>query len=141
MRKGTASTPHKQQQASMHSAPVINPVGASSNYTNQGLTSVNKSSAATHGQGRPVAASSSSHADSDAHAITGEHVDQAHHRAAKTAADEPPAEMSTSQLDKPGLSGPQENALPGYQVIHLILVGGQTCFHKQQVSLHSKRHA
>ena len=117
---GTPPAPHKQQQASAHPAPVINPVGASSNYTNKGLTSVAKSSAAAQGQGRAVAPPSSSHADSDTHVISGEHVDQARHREAKTAADEPPAGMNTSRLDKPGLSGPQENSLPGYQVINLL---------------------
>ena len=119
VKAGTAATPLKQQQAPTRPAPVINPVGASSNYTNKGLTSVNKSPAAT--QGNAVAAPSSSRADSDFHMITGEHVDQAHLTEAKKAADEPPAELNTSQLDKPGLSGPQENALPGYQVINLLL--------------------
>ena len=112
--------PHKQQQAPTHPAPAINPVGASSNYTNKGLTSVNKSPAAT--QGSAVAAPSSSCADSGARmsVVTGERVDQARHSAAKTAADERPAESNTSQLDQPGLSGPQENALPGYQVINFF---------------------
>ena len=70
-----------------------------------------------------MAAPISSRADSDAHIVTGKHVDPAHHREAKTAADEPPAEMNTSQLGKPGLSGPQENALPGYQVLNLLFDG------------------
>ena len=121
VKAGTASMPHKQQQAPTHPAPAINPVGASSNYTNKGLTSVNKSPAAT--QGSAVAAPSSSRADSGARmsVVTGEGVDQACHTAAKTAADEPPAESNTSQLDQPGLSGPKENALPGYQVIKFFL--------------------
>ena len=142
VKAGTASMPHKQQQAPTRPAPAINPVGASSNYTNKGLTSVNKSSAAT--QGSAVAAPSSSRAGSGAHTITGERVDQARYTAAKAAADEPPAESNTSQLDQPGLSGPKENALPGYQVIKFFLftvspVMGKIAFKVSKQ--HSKRHA
>lgn len=121
VKAGTAPTPRKQHEsttseASTQPALVINPVGASSNYTNAGFTSVNKPTAATQGQGTAVAAPSSSCAGSDTHVVSGKHVDQAHHGEAKTTADEPSAEMNTSQLDRPGLAGPQGTALPGYQV-------------------------
>ncbi len=43
----------------------------------------------------------------------------ASHGDAATAADEPGPENTSSRLDKPGLSDPQDNALPGYQVILL----------------------
>ena len=129
VKAGTAPTPHKRHQgttseASTQPALVINPVGASSNYTNSGFTSVNKPTAAAKSQGAAVAASSSSRAGSGTHVVSGEHVDQAHHGEAHTAADEPSAEMTASQLDKPGLAGPQETALPAYQVCCLSLPPG-----------------
>lgn len=101
-----APAPDRQQQgrpsqASPQTAPVINPVGASSNYTNKGLVSVKTPSSASCGQSVAVAAPSSSRAGSHAHVVTGERVDQAQHGEATTAADTPPAETNTSQLDKP----------------------------------------
>lgn len=130
---GTAPKAHKQHQsmtsgASTQPALVISPVGASSNYTNMGFTSVNKPTAATQGPGTAAAASSSSHADYGAHVVSGKHVDLAHYGEAQTAADEPSAEMNSSQLDKPGLAGPQETTLPGYQVCCLSFPGLWVCF-------------
>ncbi|KAL0041833.1 hypothetical protein WJX79_005958 [Trebouxia sp. C0005] len=109
---------HKSQldspQASSQPAPVINPVGASSNYTKQSLAPV---------AGNPTAALSS--IQSQNFGVTGSNVDLASHGDAATAADEPGPETSTSRLDKPGLPDPQDNALPGYQVEALGRAQGQ----------------
>lgn len=53
------------------------------------------------------------------HHVTGSNVDLASHHDAVAAADETGLEGTTSRLDKPGLSDPQDIALPGYQVILL----------------------
>ena len=126
-----APAPDRQQQgrpsqASPQTAPVINPVGASSNYTNKGLVSVKTPSSASCGQSVAVAAPSNSRAGSHAHVVTGERVDQAQHGEAMTAADTPPAETNTSQLDNRGRSGSQENALPGYQVCCIMFLTPHT---------------
>ena len=52
------------------------------------------------------------------HHVTSSNVDMASHDAA-AAADERGLEGTTTRLDKPGLSDPQDIALPGYQVILL----------------------
>ena len=107
----------RQTGASAQPAPVINPVGASSNYTNKGLVSVNhQPSAARQGQGSVAAAPSSSHSGSTACAASSDHVDRASSDLGASADDSLPAVGNASQVDHPGLSGPQENALPGYQV-------------------------
>jgi len=66
--------------------------------------------------GAPAAPSST---QSQNRVVTGSNVDLASHGHAASAADEPGVESTTSRLDKPGLSDPQDNALPGHQVILL----------------------
>lgn len=112
------SQSHKAQmnspQTSSQPAPVINAVGASSNYTKQSLTPVGSSNPPPHAaQGGAPAAPIST--QSQNHHVTSSNVDMASHDAA-AAADERGLEGTTTRLDKPGLSDPQDIALPGYQV-------------------------
>jgi len=84
-----------------------------SNYTKHSLTPVGSSNPPpkqTQG-GAPAAPSST---QSQNHVVTGSSVDLASHGDAASATDGPGLEGTTSHLDKPGLSDPQDNALPGY---------------------------
>ncbi|DBA84166.1 TPA: hypothetical protein ACH3X1_006633 [Trebouxia sp. C0004] len=111
-------------QASCQPAPVINPMGASSNHTKQSLTPVgNSNSPPNRAQGGPTAAPSST--QSQNHVVTGSNADLAGHGDAASVADEPGPKTSTNRLDKPGLSDSQDNALPGYQVEALGRAQGQ----------------
>ena len=109
----------KISKGSAQPAPVIKPVGASSNYTAKDLTSVIP--APGQEQDSVAAAPSSSHASSKAHSIRSHHMDRAKQSQGTGAGGKQPAERNASQVDQPGLSGPQENALPGYQVSCAVL--------------------
>ena len=121
----------KQPQGSAQPAPVINPVGASSNYTNSSLSPVDGTS--THAQHGTVAAPSS--ANAEAHKVYGGSVDLAKPGDAATAADDPAVVSNTSRLDKPGLSDPLENQLPGYQARMCCLFPSHHHHHHHHVFL------
>ena len=87
-------------------------MGASSSYSKSSLKPV----PGTARQGQTIAAPSSSHSHAKLHAVSHSSVDTAKHGGAATAADQAPPDSAVSQVDHPGLSGPQENALPAYQV-------------------------
>lgn len=111
-----------QQSSSLLPAPVINPIGASSNYTKQSSTPVGSSNPPPHQAQGGLTAAPNSNTQSHSHNVTGSNVDLTSCGDAASAADEPGLESTTSCLDRPGLSDPQDNALPEYQVILLARV-------------------
>lgn len=98
----------------------INPVGASSNYSNTNLKPVG-----TAQQGQTLAGPSSSQTQSGAHAVNASNVDTARHGDAATTTAGAAPDGIASQVDHPGLSGPQDSALPAYQVEAQGRAGGQ----------------
>lgn len=109
------------RHAASNQAPAINPVGASSNYSSNRLQPV-------PGKAQPghvVAAPSSRKKQPGSHAIHSSSVDTAKHGNAATASKQVSADGVASQLDQPGLSGPQDSALPAYQLESQDRSGGQ----------------
>ena len=105
-----------QRSSSLLPAPVINPIGACSNYTKQSWTPVGSSNPHPHQAQGGLTAAPNSNTQSHSHNVTDSNVDLTSRGDAASAADEPGLESTTSCLDRPGLSHPQDNALPEYQV-------------------------
>ena len=116
----STATANKQTHPASRPVAAINPVGASSNYSNTRLQPVG-----TAQQGQSLAAPSSSQRQTGAYAVSTSNVDTARHGDAATTSIGAAPDGIASQVDHPGLSGPQDAALPAYQLEAQGRAGGQ----------------
>lgn len=114
-----AGRPSPSRHTASQQKAAINPVGASSNYTNDRLHDVSGKAHPDQVTAAPRSTGTGSHA------VTSSSVDTAQHGHGNNAADQAPAHGAASAVDHPGLSGLQESALPAYQLESQGRFGGQ----------------
>lgn len=105
---------HAHSKSSTTPQPLVNPVGASSNYSHASLKPVRAS--AQQAPDTSIAAPSTSEPHSSTHAFSASNVDRSKHGDAASAAEQAPSGAVSSQQHKTGLPGPENTLMPGYQL-------------------------